>query len=457
MADPFDLVVIGAGPAGMAGTVRARAAGLRVLVVDDQPGPGGQIWRAIERRADDLATDEDRQGLDLAKRFRAAGAEYRPGTQAWQIEPQGTVFLKSADGLTSVGSRAVLIATGAQERPVPFPGWTLHGVTTLGAAQILLKSARQVPKDPVWIAGSGPLVLLYAVQLLKAGGQVAGFLDTAPADAPRRPPLRDALRALPDLWRGLGWMRRLRGLPVHRGVSMLEGHEDPTTPGHLASVTFKDGAGRQHRLVSRNLLVHEGVVPRWHVAAGFGCDMAWNPGAQSHHPVTDSWAASTRPGVFIAGDGAGIAGAAAAVVHGQIAALGVIRHLYPDRAADLASEHATLRARWARLTALRHFLDRRFAPGGGTLPDATVVCRCENVTAGQIRAAAAGGASGPNQAKAYTRSGMGPCQGRQCAYTVAALIAEATGQQPRDLGLFRVRPPYRPITLGELASLNADA
>lgn len=457
MTEVFDLAVIGAGPAGMAATIRARQAGLSVMVVDDQPAPGGQIWRAIEARAGRVHSAEDRRGLDLVARFRVSGADYRPQTQVWQVEGQWGVFLKSAmQGLSHAKARAVLIATGAQERPVPFAGWTLAGVTTLGAAQILLKAAGQVPAEPVWIAGCGPLALLYAVQLLDAGGQVAGFLDTTPADAPRRPALGDALKALPDLWRGLSWMYRLRGLPVHRGVTGLTGHEDASAPGRLAAVSFRDGTGRPHRLEVRNLLVHQGVVPRWHVATAIGCEMAWNAEARSHHPVVDAWAESNHRGAFLAGDGAGIAGAAAAVVHGEIAALGVIRRLYPDRADALVGEHAALTARRARLTTLRPFLDQRYAPSPLALPDETVVCRCENVTAGQIREAVQQGAAGPNQAKAYTRCGMGPCQGRQCAYAVASLIADATGQPAGDMGLARVRPPFRPITLGELASLQPE-
>src|SRR5471030_3108981 len=190
MSRAVDLLIIGAGPAGMSAALRARGLGMSVLVVDDQPAPGGQIWRAVETRANTrtgkLLGDEYAAGLPLAQAFRTSGAVYEPGTQVWQIEPGWQVYMSRAQQAECVQAANVLLATGAQERPAPFPGWTLSGVLTVGAAQILLKTAREVPQNPPWIAGSGPLALLYMVQLLRAGGSIAGWLDTAPTDGWRR-------------------------------------------------------------------------------------------------------------------------------------------------------------------------------------------------------------------------------------------------------------------------------
>lgn len=459
MTESFDLVIVGAGPAGMSAAVAARALGLSVLVADDQATPGGQIWRAIERRADRLHGAEDRLGLDLVRRFRGCGADYRPATEVWQIENANRVFLKSEGRLGHVKTRAVLLATGAMERPVPFPGWTLTGVATLGAAQIMLKSAAQIPDEPVWIAGNGPLALLYAVQLLDAGGKIAGFLDTTASDAPALPPLAATLKSLPDLWRGAKWMTRLRAarIPVWRGVSDLRGHDAPGTPGALAEIGFRDGGGQEHRVATRTLLVHEGVVPRWHIPSALGCALEWNDDALAFRPATDAWGASSVNGIFIAGDGAGIAGARAALVGGEIAALGVARLLDPARGTELEPRQRKLHRDRERLTALRPFLDRRYRPGSPLPDDTAVICRCENVRAGELREAARAGAIGPNQAKAYTRCGMGPCQGRQCGYAAAAIIAAETGDDHAAAGLFRVRPPYRPVTLGQLSELERES
>ena len=154
----FDAVVVGAGPAGMSAAIGLRAHGLSVLVVDEQPAPGGQIWRAVEAVAPTttgaLLGEEYLAGADLASRFRSCGA--------------------SKGQAESVATGHVILSMGAQERPAPFPGWTLPGVMTVGSAQILLKTSKQIPSEPVWIVGSGPLPLLYMAQLVRAGGKIAG-------------------------------------------------------------------------------------------------------------------------------------------------------------------------------------------------------------------------------------------------------------------------------------------
>src|SRR5690606_33760001 len=159
MTRTVDALVVGAGPAGISAATVLRELGMDVMVVDEQPAPGGQIWRAIETvattPAGKLLGDEYLAGSDLARRFRACGAEYRPQTQVWQIEPGWQIFMSCTGKAETLRARQVLLATGAQERPAPFPGWTLPGVLTVGAAQILLKTSQQVPADPVWVVGSG--------------------------------------------------------------------------------------------------------------------------------------------------------------------------------------------------------------------------------------------------------------------------------------------------------------
>ncbi|AIT25573.1 NAD(P)/FAD-dependent oxidoreductase [Bordetella holmesii] len=210
MKREFDVVVIGAGPAGMSAALGLRAQNLRVLVVDEQPAPGGQIWRAVETMAATdtgrLLGEEYRAGAALAERFRQCGAVYEPQTQVWQIESGWHVYMTRNGRAEVVRADRIVLAIGAQERPAPFPGWTLPGVLTVGAAQILLKTSRQVPAAPVWVAGSGPLPLLYMAQLLRAGGKIAGWLDTTAPGAWRRalPWAGAALASWGDVRKGLG-------------------------------------------------------------------------------------------------------------------------------------------------------------------------------------------------------------------------------------------------------------
>jgi len=458
--DHSDLLIVGAGPAGMAAAVTARRHGLNVRIVDDQPAPGGQIWRGIETVAASsrLARlgEAYRAGVDRAAAFRACGALYEPRSQLWQIEPGFRAFLTRDGQARSVMARAVILATGAQERPMPFPGWTLPGVLTVGAAQILLKTADSVPEKPVWIAGCGPLPLLYMTQLLAAGGKIAGFLDTTPKGR-----IGSALRHLPgglgrigDLVKGLSWSLALRraGFPIVRHVTELRAEGD----GRLQRLRYRTADGRAGEAAAEVLLVHEGVVPNIHAPLAFGCAVRWDARQLCQVPVLDAWGETSQANIFVAGDGAGIGGAEAAEPRGRIAALRVAARLGKLDEAGAANAARTEQAALARALALRPFLDAFYAPRREVFApaDETLVCRCEEVTAGDLRKRAAQGQPDPNQLKAFTRAGMGPCQGRQCGYTMAHIVAGAQNRPVGDVGFYRVRPPLKPVTLGELASLD---
>jgi thioredoxin reductase/bacterioferritin-associated ferredoxin len=455
-----DLLIAGAGPAGMAAAIQARQHGLDVLVIDEQPAPGGQIWRAIETVA---ATPRGvilgktyRAGEPLANAFRNSGAVYLPRTQMWQIEPGFRVFITRDRQASIIDTKSIILATGAQERPAPFPGWTLPGVLTIGAGQILLKSSGQIPRKPVWIAGSGPLPLLYMAQLLNAGGRIAGYLDTTPPGQWRAAVrhLPRALAATGDLLKGLAWLATLRKKGVHIVTQIAEIEAIGTD--RVEQVRYRTCNGKERTVPAEVLMVHEGVVPSIYAPMAMGCAMTWSADQDCYVPTVDAWGETSEANAFVAGDGAGISGAAAAVLRGEISALRVavkLGRLDEDEADDAAKP---IRHKLGRQLALRPFLDAMFRPRSQIFApsDETIVCRCEEVTAGQIRAMADIGRPGPNQVKAFTRAGMGPCQGRQCGYTVTQILAAAEGRTPEDVGYFRIRPPLKPITLGELASLR---
>ena len=339
---------------------------------------------------------------------------------------------------------------------MPFPGWTLPGVLTVGAAQILLKTADSVPEKPVWIAGGGPLPLLYMTQLLAAGGRIAGFLDTTP-----RGRVGAAFRHLPqglgrlgDLVKGLSWSLALRraGVPVVRHVIELRAKGE----GRLQRLRYRTEDGREAEVPAEVLLVHEGVVPNIHAPLALGCAVSWHAGQHCYVPVLDAWGESSQANIFVAGDGAGIGGAEAAEPRGRLAALRVAAKLGRLDEATAETAAAPERRALASALALRPFLDALYAPRPQLYapPDETLVCRCEEVTAGELRARAVEGRPGPNQLKAFTRAGMGPCQGRQCGYSMAHIIAAAQNRPVEEVGFYRIRPPLKPVTLGELASLD---
>jgi thioredoxin reductase/bacterioferritin-associated ferredoxin len=452
--DRYDVVVIGAGPAGLAATATAAGAGLSTLLLDENAGPGGQVWRAISStpvKSRAMLGDEYWAGEPIVQAARASGAEIIHRATVWSLDRNLEIGVSVGGGSTVVGARRVIIATGAQERPFPIPGWTLPGVMTAGAAQTMLKSSGLVPDGRTVIAGQGPLLWLLAAQVLRLGGRIDRILDTTER--------KNYLTALPHAFafvtsryfaKGLAMMREVKAkVPVVPGVTELAAAGE----GQIASVSYVAG-GRRETIPADLLLLHQGVVPNVNLAMAAGVEHRWDDWQLCWSPVLDGNGNTSIEGIAIAGDGAGIGGADAAVVRGRIAARAAVEALAPVAAAKLASMTA-LEAALVQAERGRAFLDTLFRPARQfRIPSGdTIVCRCEEVTAKDIVDAVAIGATGPNQLKAYRRTGMGPCQGRLCGLTVTELMAQARGKTPEEIGYYRLRAPVKPITLAELAAM----
>lgn len=452
--EQVDLLVLGAGPAGMAAAAEARAQGLSVLLLDENAAPGGQVHRGVGvtyRPAPDApGAAQARDGEVLIAGLRASGAECRFGATLWAVEGGGLVFWSEGGTARRAQAGRVLLCPGATERPLPIPGWTLPGVMTVGGAQTLLKSAGLLPDGKVWIAGQGPLLWLYAAQAVAKGGRIAGIIDLAdPASrwrALRHVPA--ALLAPRYLLQGLAWMRAVRraGVPVFRAREVSADGTDA-----LDAVVF-DG----RREAADTLLLHDGVVPNTQVTRAIqDCRHEWDAGQQCWRPALDEWGNTNIAGVMVAGDSAGIGGARVAALSGRIAALAAAEALGRLTVEQRDALAGRLRLERAQEMAPRRMLDVLFPPRAASgVADATLLCRCEEVTAGGVRAAVALGCLGSNQLKSFTRAGMGPCQGRVCGPAVHATIAAARGVPPQDVEPFRTRFPTKPLTLGELAALD---
>jgi len=313
-----------------------------------------------------------------------------------------------------------------------------------------------VPDDAPVLAGSGPLLLLLAWQYLRAGVTIRAIVDTTQKRG-RWTALRHLPRALAAsdyLFKGLQLVTAIRRarVPWYRAASELraEGGE------RLSAVSFRC-KGRHRRIETPLLLIHEGVIPSLQLTAAAGCEDHWNEMQQCWQPRLDNWGETSLPGIFVAGDASGIGGARAAWLGGQLAGLQVAHRLglLARGPRDLAAR--PVRNARARHLAIRPFLDGWYRAGAGAQlpPDATLACRCEEVPVAEIRALAAQGCAGPNQAKAFTRCGMGPCQGRFCGATMERVFAHAAGLGRQDIGHFKLRPPVTPVTLGQLAA-DAD-
>lgn len=459
----YDLLIAGAGPAGMAAAAVASARGLSVAIVDENPALGGQIYRnvAASRLSDRRILGMDyHHGAGLVAEVQQGETTHFGQSTIWMIERQEETDDFSVgvhrDGCAEVLlAKRVIIATGALERPFPIKGWTLPGVLTAGAAQTMLKASGVVPAGKVVLAGTGPLLYLLAAQFLRAAIPVAAVLDTTP-----RSNWRKAFRHLPGFLispyfrKGLRLLLEVqRATKIVRHVSSLEAEGEE----QLRSVRYVAN-GVLQEINADTLLLHQGVTPEVNLAMAAGCRHFWSEERLAFEPQLDPAFRTSIPGISIAGDGGGIGGAPAAEISGRIAALQVVEDHGLATASELAPTIDKLKRELRTALRGRRFIDALYRPlDTFRMPaDDVVVCRCEEVAAGAIRDATRQGAQGPNVTKTFLRTGMGPCQGRLCGLTVTELMAHQLGRAPEEVGYFHIRNPVKPITLGSLAALKGE-
>ncbi len=456
-----DLIVIGAGPAGMTAAATAAECGLDVVLLDDQAAPGGQIYRGIEtstKRLSRVLGPEYGKGREIAERFRASGAGYLPETMVWQVTDDCEIACSGPGGSRLITAANIVLATGAIERPFPVPGWTLPGVLTAGGAQTLVKTSGLAAEGAVF-AGCGPLLYLVAAQYVRAGIRVAAILETT-AQAPLQRAvgkLSSALKRFDLLWKGQLWLAEIRrsGTPVIGGVTDLriEGN------GRSEAISYTTALRDWRSIETPHVFLHQGVVPNVNLSMSIGLAHHWHEDQLCWHPTTDTWGQTSNEAIFIAGDGGGISGAVSAAAAGEICALQVA-----TRQGGMAADERDRRAEGPlrileEEQRIRPFLDAWFRPADQfrvPADPATIVCRCEEITRAEISEAVAIGLAGPNQLKSFTRAGMGPCQGRLCGLTVQEVIASETGRSMTEVGYYRLRPPIKPVRLQELADLQTD-
>ena len=463
-----EVVVIGAGPAGLSAALAAARAGARVTLIDNNHQPGGQYFRqpAVEFRVRKLAGHQ-RVGQALTQRVTAAGVRLLTETTVWGAFEDKVLALYGPEAPEFIRAQAIVLARGAYERPAAFPGWTLPGVMMSGAAQILLKSQRILPGQRVVLAGTGPLQLVVAAGLVQAGAQVVALLDGSPLLRILFRPLHNGL-ALWGQWSRLAeglsswWTLRRAGVPFRTGWGVLAAHgQDQLTGVTIAQLDdqWRPRPDTATTLACDTLCCGYGFIPATHLSRLLGVRHEWQPRRGGWVPLRDRHLQTNVPGVFAAGDCAGIGGAELAVIEGELAGRAAAAQvqgngLNPSHEDAANGELERLRRAMRREQRFQQLYSELFTPGPGlddlARPE-TIVCRCEGVTRAQVSQAVQSGADTLAMVKGIARCGMGNCQGRICGPLVATLVAQETGRDWAQVGQFSVRPPIFPIPVAALA------
>ena len=459
MRTEAEVVVVGGGPAGMSAAIAAADAGCDVLLVDESADLGGQIFKAIPFAVTDpasLGKDQARRAELHAAVLRRPRIETLLGASVWGVFPERVLAVSNDDGARTIRAKALVLATGAQDRVVPFPGCTLPGVITAGAALTLIKSQRILPGHRVLLAGTGPIQLVLAKALLEGGAHVVAVLDGSRRAAWRELP---SLAASPALVReGIGyltWLRR-RKIRVQRGRTIVAAEGD----GRLRTATiarvdnrWAPLAGTEYACDVDCVITSFGFVPATELSRMSGCRHEFREALGGWVPRVSEEMETSEPRIFAAGETTGVAGAVVAGAEGTLAGIGAARsvgRVAKAAAAELARD--PLR-RLRKLYRFRAGIDRLYVLGPGlaqiATPD-TIVCRCEDVDASHLRAAIAAGARSLQAIKLATRAGMGPCQGRMCLPSIALALAQQRGVPPGDAPWPTARPPIKPTSLARL-------
>ncbi|MCC7104818.1 MAG: FAD-dependent oxidoreductase, partial [Chloroflexi bacterium] len=433
-------------------------------VLDEYPRPGGQYFKqlpaAFKIPVRQSLDDDLRRGDSLLAAAGHPNIEILSGTTVWSASRDLTLELLRDETADRLRAGAVVVATGAYDRPVAFPGWDLPGVMTAGAAQMLVTYQRVLPGRVVLLVGSGPFLLPVAKALAEGGARVLAVLEaTRPAAW-----LRHVTR-LRGHWtrlrEALGYLQALRRarVPLASGwmIVRAEGQESV----ERAVVARCDGDWRPIPGTERTLAVDAvclgyGFVPAIQLTRLLDCAHAYRPNAGGWVPVHDADQQTSVPGVFVAGEVAGIGGAHAALAEGRLAGLAAARLVGRPVAED---EVASARRERDRRRRFGDLLGEVFRVRPGLhelMTDDVIVCRCQEVTAGQLRRALTSWVTEVNALKALTRAGMGPCQGRVCGAMVAEIAARHHGLTPDEVGSFHVRAPLRPVPLDVLARVATE-
>ncbi|MFC3321464.1 FAD/NAD(P)-dependent oxidoreductase [Mesorhizobium cantuariense] len=441
------VVIVGAGPAGIRAAATLVEAGLHPVVIDEGHRAGGQIYRrppvGFTRTAKQLYGSEAAKAgalHALFDRLAKGGRLTHCAASSVVAVHEGRLHVLGESGVQVTSYDRLILATGASDRVAPVPGWQNAGVYSLGAAQIALKAQGVALGRRIVLMGSGPLLTLVGAQLVKAGADVAAVLDTSSWTQQMRGVWQLAARPIVAL-RGLALRARLGGR-YHAGVTFERIEADGQG---VTAMRWREAGGRDRLTPCDMIGMGWHLRAETHLADLVGCAFTFDEEWRQWLPKTDEMGRAGN-GVYLAGDGVRFLGADGAEIAGRLAAAACLADL-----GLLAPSHCADLRKLARLERFAGGLARAFpwpAAMVQALPDEAVVCRCENVSAGEIRQSVDFGGSEANRVKSLSRVGMGRCQGRYCQLAAVELVAAQAGCAPGAVGRFRGQAPVRPAPIG---------
>jgi D-hydroxyproline dehydrogenase subunit alpha len=462
----FDVVVVGMGPAGMTAAVESAERGLRVAVFDENPRPGGQIYRQSPhefKRTDGLAPGlKNQAGQQLIDRFNQLSGtiEIFQNTLIWGIFDDRELTFKRDQTCDGVGFNKLILCEGACERTVPFPGWTLPGVMTLGGLQKFILHQRVLPGQRVLLSGSGPLLLAVGAEVLKAGAESLTLCEASN--------MKGAFRLLMELLLQRGLLSEAfsylgpilkRLIPVHRSRAVIAARGDGRVE-EVDTARLDDnwkpipGTGKTFRVDVVGLGF--GFQPMARLCRLAGCRLEFDLNQRAFKPVVDANMRTSRTDIYAAGDSAGIGGSRMALVEGQLAALHAASTFGTLPPGELDQVHNRLNREKEKISRYMARLDEMFTPRPGIfdiIEEETVVCRCEETTAKDLLNAIRMKHLNLNAIKKRIRLGMGPCQGKTCE-SIAVELGLRAGVPLSELDSLTIRPPATPIPMSVMADCS---
>lgn len=464
-----DLVIVGGGPAGLSAAIAARAAGVqKVVLLDEGATLGGQIFRRFRDGFSvtdpNAAGHEYRDGEALIAQVLASGTEIRLRCTVWGIWNRQLAYVRADQTSGSIAARTILLATGARDRAVAFPGWTLPGVITAGAAKIMVALQRVLPGNRILMAGSGPLALAFSAQLRGYGANIVEVTEAAPAPGPAALARLAASREWATLRDAAGYrLRLLRDrVPLSHGTIIVRAEGAGQVERAIVARVDRDWrviAGTERGIEVDTIISGYGLDASTELSRLVGCRHHFDRERGGLIPDKDALMRTTVAGVFAAGDGSGVGGVHHAMTEGQIAGIGVAHELGLIDSTAAMARSAAARDRLAGLKRLVAALGTTYRVGPGLFELAsaeTLICRCEERTAADLDAILAEGERDPSIVRALSRIGMGRCQGRNCAAHVTAAIARSSGTAVERVPWPSVRAPVKPVSVAALAEERAQ-